>query len=76
MVWATMFTIISVVCVLKTSGSGKTISAISSSNVDVPHSVTFLTRTPIFECDVDCCGSKNRYQKGTCLKEIGLCALI
>ena len=71
-----MFTIISVVYVLKTSRSRKTISAILSSKVDVPDSVTFLIRTPIFEWYVDWCGSKNGYQKGTCLKDIGLCAQI
>ena len=67
-----MFTIINVVYVLKTSGRGKTISAILSCKVDVPDSVTFLIRTPIFEWYVDWYGSKNKYQKGTCSKEIGL----
>ena len=40
--------------------------------VDVPNSVTYLRRTLIFEWYVVWCGSKNKYQKDTCLKEIGL----
>ena len=42
------------------------------STVDNLYSVTFLSRTLIFECCVVRCGSNNRYQKDMCLKEIGL----
>ena len=35
-------------------------------------SITFLNRTPIFEWYVVRCGSKNGYQIGMWLKEIGL----
>ena len=38
------------------------------------NSVTKLYVAPIFECYVIKCGSKNGYQKDTCLKVIGLCA--
>ena len=40
--------------------------------VDNPYSDTFLIRTPVFEGYVVWCGSKNRDQKGMCLKEVGL----
>lgn len=45
-------------------------------NPDNPYLVTFLIRIPIFECYVVWCCCKNRYQKGTCFEEIGMCALI
>ena len=34
--------------------------------------VLILIRTPVFEWCVVTCGSKNQYQKDTCLKETGL----
>ena len=41
--------------------------------VDIPNSVTCLTRTPIFRWYVVRCGPKNVYQKIImCLKELGL----
>ena len=40
--------------------------------VDNPSSNTFLIGTSIFEWYVVLHGSKNVYQKDTCLKEIGL----
>ena len=40
--------------------------------VDVPNSVTYLNRTPIFEWYVDKCGSKNGYQKNMCLQKYWL----
>ena len=41
--------------------------------VDMPNSVTYLNRTPIFEWYVDWCGSRNRCQKDNMyLQEIGL----
>ena len=40
--------------------------------VDNPYSVTFLIRTPVIEWYVVWCGTKNGYQKGMCLKEVGL----
>ena len=44
-----------------------------SFEIDVPHSDTSLRRTPIFECLVVRCGSKNGYLKGIMrLKEIKL----
>jgi hypothetical protein len=42
--------------------------------VDVPNSVTYCNQTPMFECYVVWCGSKNRYQKDMNLTEIGQCA--
>ena len=42
--------------------------------VDVPNSNTKIIWSTIFEYYVVRCGSKNQYQKGTCLEEIGLCA--
>ena len=42
----------------------------------MPNSVTHRNWTPIFEWYVIRCGSKNKYQKYTCLKEMGLRAQI
>ena len=40
-----------------------------------PHLVTYLDWTPLFECYMLWCGSKNKYQKGIlCFKKIGVCA--
>ena len=38
----------------------------------MPNLVAYLNRTPILEWFVVWCGSKNKYQKDMCLKEIGL----
>ena len=39
---------------------------------NVPNLVTCLNKTPLFEWYMVRCGSKNGYQKDTCLKETGL----
>ena len=41
-------------------------------NVDVHDSIIFLYHTPTHEWRGNRCGSWNGYQKGMCLKEIGL----
>ena len=43
--------------------------------VDMCNLVTYLYWTPIFEWYVVWCGSKSKYQKDKCSKEIGLCVL-
>ena len=40
--------------------------------VNVPNLVPYLHWTPIVKSHAIRCGFKNGYQKGTCLKEIGL----
>lgn len=40
--------------------------------VDVPNSVVYLLRTPVFKWYVVWCVSKNGHHKDTCLEEIGL----
>jgi hypothetical protein len=46
---------------------------VMKANIGVPNSVTYLNRTPIFDCYVVWCSSKNIYMKDTCLKEFGMC---
>ena len=45
-----------------------------NSKVDVPNSITYFNKTPIFKWYVVRCSSKINYQKDTCLKDIGLSA--
>ena len=42
--------------------------------VDMPNSNTTKIWTPIFECYLVRCKSKNEHQKDMCLSKIGLCA--
>lgn len=50
---------------------GKAITIVNK--VGIPNPIIILKRTPIIECYVVGCGSKNGCQKGiTCLKGIGL----
>ena len=46
------------------------------SKVNMHKSITYLNPSPILECCVIMCESKNRCQKDACLKEIGLCAQV
>ena len=41
----------------------KCIALYNCLKVDMPNSMTTLNHTPIFECYVVWCGSKNKYQK-------------
>jgi hypothetical protein len=41
--------------------------------VDMPHSFTYFIYLASYGVNLVWCGSKNGYQKGMCLKEIGLC---
>ena len=45
---------------------------INTSKVDMPNSISDLNHAPIFEWYVVKYGSMNKYQKSSCLKEIGL----
>ena len=46
---------------------GKAITIVNK--VGIPNPIIILKRTPIIECYVVGCGSKNGYQKDTCLKK-------